>query len=139
MNKDRIRLAIKVMERVRDQQLPFNMNVWVKKAKCGTAACFAGHLALSPEFQALGLGLVEEKDEDDVVLKTPRYKGEIGWRAIKNLLDISSPTTSMLVYPYSYHPKIPWGEPITPQHVIDRLNRLLNEGEEALVPCTENE
>lgn len=69
MNIDNVNKAIAVMERVRDQHRAFNMWTWQEfeeddtsealnfeagLVNCGTAACFAGWVAVSDEFKQDG-------------------------------------------------------------------------------------
>lgn len=91
MNLENLNKAIAVMERVRDRGDAFNLRNWQGRyAKdwsnfdpvrteeelhtCGTPACFAGWLAVSPEWAASGgtIGTVGEPeinhlDEDDAI------------------------------------------------------------------------
>ena len=64
MNRPRLQHAIALMERVRDQGLPFNMGLWFadkgNPEDCGTAACFGGWSRFrDPEFdEPLAWGLM---------------------------------------------------------------------------------
>lgn len=70
MNRQHVEDAIAIMERVKAGGHPVQMEAWqtVKPGQtvgrteeelhtCGTAACFAGWVAVSPEFQAAGGGV----------------------------------------------------------------------------------
>ena len=64
INKENLDIAITVMERVREQSMPLDMGAWqdcepreiVREEKhlCGTPCCFAGYIAVSPEFKMVG-------------------------------------------------------------------------------------
>ena len=133
-NVERVKKAIAVMERVRDENRAFDMNWWQGRVghnrcfdeavphACGTAACFAGWLAVSPEFQAdggsitlSGAPVFQGFREDDAVaayLEVDRkiamrlcgLLGEVEYYGVNNLHDI------------------------TPRHVIDKLKELLPNG-----------
>lgn len=90
---------------------------------CGTAACFAGWVAVSPEFKADG----------GVVLGggTPLFGGKTESDAIAAWLGISDKLASNLVYPnMEVYPILKktygeWGS-IKAEHVIDALERILS-------------
>lgn len=68
-NEMNVRRAIKVMEDVPDDE--FDMRDWFRRNECGTVACFAGHLALSPDIPEI----VALRDEHTRVLEKPAYNG----------------------------------------------------------------
>lgn len=138
MNREHIKTAIKVMERVRDRNAPFTMRNWQINTTneslgyqlvdtediahaCGTACCFAGWLALSPEFQQEG-GSVN-------VIGSPSWKGEHGSAALASYLDVPwilaediAAMDAFRGYSDAYGKYV---YEITPQDVIDKLNQLL--------------
>lgn len=69
-NEMNVRRAIKVMEDVPDDE--FDMRDWFRRNECGTVACFAGHLALSPDIPEI----VALRDEHTRVLARPAYNGK---------------------------------------------------------------
>lgn len=94
-NRANVERALAVMHRVEEEKRAFNMEDWqvmgwaepaVEQestlANCGTAACFAGWVAVSPEFQEMG-GSV------DPLSGKPRMGGRSGWEAIALWLGIS--------------------------------------------------
>lgn len=121
MHRERVAMAIKVMERVRDQKLPFDMEVWAKSSPCGTAACFAGHLALSYEFRGIGMEVDEEYNLPTLDIKT-------GTKAVAAALDIEPWAAECLCFSTFYHT-----QQVKPQDVIDKLHRLLEKGEAGVV------
>lgn len=65
MNGENIQHAINIMTRAKDAEKVLEMSYWQKPGfypltlkeeehTCGTPCCFAGYIALSPEFQAAG-------------------------------------------------------------------------------------
>lgn len=67
MRVDRLRMLLRVGERVRSERLPFDMRVWVNRPSypediasediCGSAGCIVGWAARDPEVIASGLRL----------------------------------------------------------------------------------
>jgi len=131
MNIEHVNIALTVMRRVRDEGYRFDMKSYqecvrgaaVKTSEadlcdCGSAACFAGWLAVSPEFQAIGggvdnTGIPTYKDEDDAI--------ESGADVIGRFFDIDHWDADNLIYPDHYA----LNRGIKPQDVIDKLEALL--------------
>ena len=118
MNRELLEHAITIMERVRDEDQPFNMvdwfGDWNSPYDCGTAACFAGWCARDPVMQKAGLyahqGLV-------------RFGATDGHFAISDLFGLSLDAARYLVLPGSY-PFRPV-KCISPDHVIARIRVLI--------------
>lgn len=144
------------MERVRDNARPFSMLSWQKgtpryafsgcqpadsiytaverrtqyaktEHECNTACCFAGWLALSPEWQAQG-GTVG-------FAGVPVFGVNAGPGAVAQFLGVSSEVARSLTgigslavedFPAGYGKAL---NQIVPQDIIDRLNELLVRGE----------
>ena len=93
MNKDNVQKAINVMQRVVDQKRAFGITMWQDTEddivtqeevlhNCGTAACFGGWVAVSPEFQEGG-GYADNWSGQ------PSLEDETGYKAIAHWLGIS--------------------------------------------------
>ena len=139
MNKENVKKAIAIMESVVERDDKFNMNIWrgvldddvkpplteARLRACGTAACFAGWVAVSPEFRTDG-GVVG-------VTGAPRLGERIGAIAIAKWLEIPKVTAGGLccyaysgsggVLPEFYN--VNNVADVTPQMVITKLNQLL--------------
>jgi hypothetical protein len=100
MNLTNVNKAIAIMERAQEHDSVYMCN-WQKGDgalvcneealhSCGNVACFAGHIAVSPEFIANG-GTCNSAG-------TPIYRGEGGATAIAEWLGISSGLAADLVY-----------------------------------------
>ena len=93
MNLRRMDVCIKVMQRVVDNKYAFDLGDWQQGEhtktsekelhKCGSAACFAGWLAVSPEFRRSGGTLSQYHG-------IPRFKGRGGDGAINSYLNLSA-------------------------------------------------
>lgn len=137
MNRTNVQHAINIMQRVIDNKREFKMSAWQEPRygifgvrrwpaqdeetlhKCGTAACFAGWVAVSPEFQKDGgkVGVVGEPEID-------RYQYD---RAIAAWLDIPHETAAALCFiGHGYFLYKGPLEHITPQMVIEKLQMLLD-------------
>lgn len=143
MNLERLNQAIAIMERAKVKN-SVDMRRWqggninnaavklkeVELNECRTTACFAGHIAVSPEFQAIG-GRVGE-------LGVPLLAGDVAAPAIHKWLEISSLNNKTYVTDlifgnlcnkeidgdyqpsYSQFYDKPWHE-VNAQDVIDKL------------------
>ena len=130
MNRERIQSAIAMMKRVTHRY--FDMTNWQnephghiiqiaqtesKLHACGNTACFAGHLALSPEFQDAG-GLVSK-------IGAPIFNGVRFVEAVAEYFDIPYELAGDLTlpdrdfYPVDY-------EDVKPEHVIEKLEMILD-------------
>ena len=130
MHRERIQSAIAMMKRVTHRY--FDMTNWQnephghiiqiaqtesKLHTCGNTACFAGHLALSPEFQDAG-GLVSK-------IGAPIFNGVRFVEAVAEYFDIPYELAGDLTlpdrdfYPVDY-------EDVKPEHVIEKLEMILN-------------
>ncbi len=150
MIKCRVEQAIKALERVK-QEIPqkFSLCTWAmlrfdeqrdlnkelsltKKSipirinGCGTTACALGHIASDPYAIERGLTLmVLAAPFGDIA---PQYKNEIGFGAGMGYLGIEKLTAELLFDPDEYEDEKDWRKP---QAVIDRLQLLLDVGEDS--------
>jgi len=130
MHRERIQSAIAMMKRVTHRY--FDMTNWQNELyghikqiaqteselhTCGNTACFAGHLALSPEFQDAG-GLVSK-------IGAPIFNGVRFVEAVAEYFDIPYELAGDLTlpdrdfYPVDY-------EDVKPEHVIEKLEMILD-------------
>lgn len=106
MRVDRLRMLLRVGERVRREQLPFDMRVWVwvdcphsedgePEEICGSAGCIIGWAARDPEVMATGLHLcslaedraaVKRMEEDPGLLE----RDERAWLSLQGMM-VGSP------------------------------------------------
>ena len=130
MNRERIQDAITMMKDVTHRH--FNMSGWqheqpghiIKIAQtefelhtCGNTACFAGHLALSPEFQDAG-GLVSKTG-------APMFNGVRYAEAVAEYFDIPYELARDLTLPRrNFYPVC--FEDVKPEHVIEKLEMILS-------------
>ena len=118
MNRELLEHAITIMERVRDEDQPFNMvdwfGDWNSPYDCGTAACFAGWCARDPVMQKAGLYA-----HQGVV----RFGATGGHLAISDLFGLSLDAARYLVSPDSY--AVRPVRLITPDHVIAHIRALI--------------
>lgn len=142
MNPRNIRKAIAVMQRAIDRGGKFSMANWQSRQTrdglvqavgaecaftesqlhaCGNAACFAGYLDISPEWRA---------DFGRVQARNPHLAEWLG---------IPTKAVSLIIHNYTpskWNSHIlymkPWLQ-VTPQDVIDVLNRVLVEGPDFLI------
>ena len=129
MHRERIQSAIAMMKRVTHRY--FDMTNWQnelyghikqiaqtesKLHACGNTACFAGHLALSPEFKKAG-GSVSK-------LGGPVFNGVRFVEAVAEYFDIPYELAGDLTlsgqdfYPVRF-------EDVKPEHVIEKLEMIL--------------
>ena len=124
--------AIALMQRVIDNKYEFDMQAWAHFLPeeqehlnehdahvCGTAACFAGWLGLSPEFQKRGGGL------DDC--GTPIYEIFTGSKAISKYFSWSLYFSRMITATHresSYFYTVDHIIFITPEMVLDKLHQI---------------
>ena len=130
MNRERIQSAIAMMKRVTHRY--FDMTNWQnelyghikqiaqtesKLHACGNTACFAGHLALAPEFQKAG-GSVSKTG-------APVFNGLLEASAVAEYFDIPYELARDLTlsgrdfYPVRF-------EDVKPEHVIEKLEMILD-------------
>jgi len=101
--------AIKIMKRARDAERGLDMNEWQSRAQgphvrtevaatCGTVCCFAGWVALSPEWQAdptrrVSLNGMPQIITDECEFATAKW---LGSDAIAEWLDIDTTDAKLL-------------------------------------------
>ena len=130
MNRERIQSAIAMMKRVTHRY--FDMTNWQnephghiiqiaqtesKLHTCGNTACFAGHLALSPEFQDAG-GLVSK-------IGAPIFNGVRFVEAVAEYFDIPYELAGDLTLPDRDFYPVRF-EDVKPEHVIEKLEMILD-------------
>ena len=130
MHRERIQSAIAMMKRVTHRY--FDMTNWQnelyghikqiaqtesKLHACGNTACFAGHLALSPEFQDAG-GLVSK-------IGAPIFNGVRFVEAVAEYFDIPYELAGDLTLPDRDFYPVRF-EDVKPEHVIEKLEMILD-------------
>ena len=129
MNRERIQDAITMMKRAIPRH--FNMSDWQNKDHsyflqiaeteselhaCGNKACFAGHLALSPEFQKAG-GSVS-------ITGAPSFNGLLEASAVAEYFGITYEMAKDLTLPSRNFYPVDF-EDVTPKHIIEKLEMIL--------------
>jgi len=130
MNRERIQDAITMMKRAIPRY--FDMTNWQNEPQghikqivqteselhvCGNTACFAGHLALSPEFQKAG-GSVSK-------IGAPVFNGVRYAEAVAEYFDIPYELAMDLTLPdRDFYPV--YFEDVKPEHVIEKLEMILD-------------
>lgn len=145
-NIENLKLAITVMNRVRDYEESLNRDMFNLSSfqnrdalwdtlhtekevvnECGTTCCFVGWLAVSPEFQELGLRFTEKG-----------YVGFVGdlseipnsTEALGNLLGVSHMTAHRMIYDNGdFYCEGNEAADVTVDHVIAKLEEILSEAE----------
>jgi hypothetical protein len=130
MNRERIQDAITMMKDVTHRH--FNMSGWQSKDHsyvlwiaqteselhaCGNTACFAGHLALSPEFQKAG-GSVSKTG-------APVFNGLLEDSAVAEYFDIPYELAGDLTLPNRNFYPLRFKD-VKPEHVIEKLEMTLD-------------
>ena len=130
MNRERIQSAIAMMKRVIAPY--FDMTHWqiephghiIQIAQteselhaCGSTACFAGHLALSPEFQKAG-GSVSK-------IGAPVFNGVLYAEAVAEYFGIPYELARGLTLPGRDFYPVRF-EDVKPEHVIEKLEMILD-------------
>jgi len=130
MNCERIQAAITMMKRAIPRY--FDMTHWqiephghiIQIAQteselhaCGSTACFAGHLALSPEFKKAGGSVCPAG--------SPIFNGFNGSFAVAEYFDIPYELARDLTLPDRDFYPVDF-EDVKPEHVIEKLETLLN-------------
>jgi len=129
MNRERIQAAIAMMKRAIPRY--FNMSNWQNERPghimqiaqteselhgCGNTACFAGHLALSPEFQDAG-GSVSK-------IGAPMFNGVRYAEAVAEYFDIPYELAGNLTLPGGDFYPVKFRD-VKPEHVIEKLEMIL--------------
>ena len=130
MNRERIQSAIAMMKRAIPRY--FNMTDWQNKDHsyflqiaqteselhaCGNTACFAGHLALAPEFQKAG-GSVSKTG-------APVFNGLLEASAVAEYFDITYKLAGKFTLDYLHFYPVDF-EDVKPEHVIEKLEMILD-------------
>ena len=129
MNRERIQDAITMMKDVTHRY--FDMTNWQNEPPghiiqvaqteselhaCGNTACFAGHLALSPEFQKAG-GSVNK-------MGAPVFNGVRYAEAVAEYFDITYKLAGKFTLDYLHFYPVDF-EDVKPEHVIEKLEMIL--------------
>ena len=130
MNCERIQDAITMMNDVTHRH--FDMANWQNEPHghiiqiaqteselhaCGNTACFAGHLALAPEFQKAG-GSVS-------ITGAPSFNGLLEASAVAEYFDITYKLAGKLTLDYLHFYPVDF-EDVKPEHVIEKLEMILD-------------
>jgi len=130
IDRERIQNAIAMMKRVTHRH--FDMANWQNEPHghiiqiaqteselhgCGNTACFAGHLALSPEFKDAG-GLVSK-------IGAPIFNGVRFVEAVAEYFGITYELAADLTLPDRNFYPVDF-EDVKPEHVIEKLEMILN-------------
>jgi len=129
MNPERIKSAITMMKRAIPRY--FDMTNWQNEPQghiiqiaqteselhaCGNTACFAGHLALSPEFQKAGGSVCK--------IGAPMFNGDRYGEAVAKYFDIPYELAKDLTLPGRDFYPVRF-EDVKPEHVIEKLEMIL--------------
>jgi len=130
MNRERIQSAIAMMKDVTHRH--FDMANWQNEPHghiiqiaqteselhaCGNTACFAGHLALAPEFQKAG-GSVSKTG-------APVFNGLLEASAVAEYFDITYKLAGKFTLDYLHFYPVDF-EDVKPEHVIEKLEMILD-------------
>jgi hypothetical protein len=77
--RQRLGMAIGVLERARAQAKRLYMGVWTDVDGCNTVCCAVGHCCYDPEFNKEGLHFGPSE--------FPKYKDNIGWDAVSEFFN----------------------------------------------------
>jgi hypothetical protein len=142
MNRRRLKRLISVLETHNDHRLRMDFWYWqrdpvptegpfLKPAECRYTACALGTAALDPGFRRAGLRLVTGP-ATGMRSAEVYFKGEEGYRAAQKLFDIGGDAATVLFSPLTYR-HVDKRDGRAAFEVINRLQILLNLGEESLV------
>ena len=135
MNRENIQKAIAIMKRAEDDH--FDMCDWQSDllglAKtidelhgCGNTACFAGYIAMAPEFK-------EDGGQQDIICGDPEFPRDgtnffhSGADAVAAWLDISKLLAYLIVHNFDgdHVYLVPYND-VKPKHVIEVLQNILD-------------
>lgn len=128
MNIERMLAAIELMIMVGEQYPEkFDLDAWFRSFgmlptkrllinTCGTTACFAGWLALSPEWKRAGGRITRET-------KVPEFNGNYGYDAASVFLEIPYIDAQFLCMPY--HAKACYGKNVKAVTAFDVAEKLI--------------
>lgn len=134
MNLQNVNKAIAIMTRVKERGDKFDLTIWQAEAPegivdneaelhtCGTAACFAGWVAVSPEFQADGGEI--EIDGSPVLHQVSGAEAIREWLGIPN--DEAHDMCGLLYTHKVYG--VEAEDEVTAEHVLEALYRLRDTG-----------
>ncbi len=114
---------IECLQRVEDEERPFNIRFFVRRHACGTVACAAGWMMLDPAIQRLGLKTVTKRGIEKE-WEAPSYNNTEGAGAIAEWLGMDGDLKNKVGESFT-----PWcyGQPfykITCRDVRERLESL---------------
>jgi hypothetical protein len=115
MHRERLEELKRLMGKVKPERL--NMFSWI----CGTAACALGHAAKHKPFKKQGLTLTSLDG-----VPSPTYKAYRGIQAGECFFELSRANATYLFLAGSYAE-----EQVSPQHVIQHIDRLLEQSSDA--------
>ena len=126
MIKSRLLLLAERLEKIEALPKPkrtrdFNLNVWVRKNECGTAACAVGEATFIKRFRDLGLRYSKR-------LNYPTFKGQISWAAVSKFFGITHHQATSLFTASGFERRGIYGEGIKPGQVAESIRRLVRTG-----------
>lgn len=131
MNIDRLRHLTRVLRAVDAMERPFDMTAWTKGTSCDSAACAGGWAARDETFNLIGLHLlngapayrIHETASNKPVCYT-------GWTALLEFFDLCADDAHHIFDPYFYDYLPHSMFDISPQRVIDRIEKLIQTNQE---------
>jgi len=133
MNTEHFNIAIRAIEWAIENEQELDMDTFQSNDldhyilereefvhNCGSTACFAGYVALSPEFQTLG-GYVSGTGG------APHYQGEVCENAMALFLDIDLEVSEALCG-LGYEEIIYGSDEVTLQKIVDILHEMKDNG-----------
>jgi hypothetical protein len=120
MNVERLKNLLRVLEEVKERQLPFEMQWWFSRDgvssgdECGSAACALGWACRDPWFQEQGL-------QSDDVTNEPMYDGDCGLVAGMRLFELTYSESADLFFACNY----PIRSRVTIDDVMKRVRQQL--------------
>jgi hypothetical protein len=133
MNIEHFKLSLALMERVRDEEMPFRIQFWFTRwfdradivdgngnpnHPCGFAACVAGHMAADPAHNELGFVMSTYAPFEPIYRPTDRDC----YSAIQDFWDCTSNQARNICSPQAYSDRDP-----SIHEVINRMKNMLAE------------
>lgn len=145
VNTERVRMSILELERVQDEELPFDMEVWVESCvpsplDCSTAACAAGWICRAQWARDAGLCLVEHTDRFG---HQPVFDHSCDYDAMAKFLGVGRRAAVWLFSPSYYSEPVEYRDEYTSEYdrrdvsaweVAARMRLLLRCGESCVPP-----
>jgi len=131
MNRERIAYAITLADKIKDPA--WNYGTWAEGCEieedkslplCGTTACYAGWMGLDPQIQAEGFHIDR--------WGMPKYGKASQTQAVADYLGLTyEEAAQIFLYAHDHLPpnedgEYPTADDVTPRHVADMLQKLLD-------------